>query len=101
MYRLYAQRREGGYENKIIYGETLEELKEIGNRLNPAKYYSYLIVKNEGKGDEPVGNFKLSEPVKVEIVDKIKTDIKVDITEFGTDGKTFKAKKLAERDIDR
>ena len=93
MFRMYKQKRDGGYENEIIYGETLEELQKIGDSLNPVEYYSYLIVKNEGKGDEPVGNFKLSEPVKIEFVDKIKTDIKVDITEFGTDGKTFKARK--------
>ncbi len=77
MFRMYKQKRNGGYDKEIIYGETLEELQKIGDSLNPVKYYSYLIVKNEGKGDEPVGNFKLSEPVKVEFVDKDPTNIEV------------------------
>lgn len=50
MYRLYVQKKEGGWEGPT-YNEDLEKLHKKLNKLSPIEYYSYLIIGNDGEGD--------------------------------------------------
>lgn len=102
MYRLYAQRLQGSYD-KIGERKTLEEIEKLANRLSQSEYFSYLIIKNEGNGDEPVANKKLYERVKVEIVDKDETSIEVKAKTFQPSRmkKKEELRKLTEGYIDR
>ena len=51
MYRLYLQRRQGGWEGPFKNND-LSKLQKKVNKTSPSEYYSYTIIKNEGNGDE-------------------------------------------------
>lgn len=76
MYKLYAQKRDGGYD-KITQKQTIEEIDKAISRLKATEYYSYLIIQNNGEGDIPYDRQVLSEPVKIEFTDKDETSIEV------------------------
>jgi len=102
MYRLYAQRLQGSYD-KIGERKTLEEIEKLANGISQSEYYSYMIIKNEGNGDEIVTSQKLYERVKVEIVDKDETSIEVKTKVFQPSRmkKKEELRKLTEGYIDR
>ena len=102
MYRLYAQRQEGGWD-KITLDNKLEKIEKEINNLDIKEYYSYMIVKNEGKGDELFKNGKLSEECEVEYVDNLKTDIVVNAMSFTPSRakKKEELRKMTEEYIDR
>ena len=102
MYRLYAQRQEGGWD-KITSDNKLEEIEKEINKLDIKEYYSYMIIKNEGKGDAFFKDGKLSKECKVEYVDNLKTYIEVKGTEFKVSRMKKKEdlRKLTEEYIDR
>lgn len=76
MFRLYAQKHIGSYE-KITEKKTAQEIEKVAARLKANEYYSYLIIENDGEGDSIYTRQVLSEPVKVEFVDKDPTNIEV------------------------
>ena len=76
MFRLYAQKHTGSYE-KIGERKSQREIEQLAGRLNGKEWYQYLIIKNDGNGDEVYTRQVLSEPVKIEFVDKDPTNIEV------------------------
>ena len=90
MYRLYAQKINGGYE-KLLESLYIKDINKEINKINAKDYYSYMVIKNDGNGDNVITSKKLYEEVKVEYGD-IKTDIQVNATTF----KPSKAKKKEE-----
>ena len=51
MYRIYLQRRQGGWEGPF-YNANLEKLQKKAYSLSPMEYYSYMIINNDGTGDD-------------------------------------------------
>lgn len=102
MYRLYAQKQQGGWD-KIAVKETLDKIEKQASRLSAHEYYSYLIIKNEGNGDEIVKREVLSKECKVEYVEDLKTDVEVKAMTFKPSRMKEKEelRKLTEEDIDR
>ena len=90
MFRLYAQKLSGSYE-KIGQKKTLGEIEKLTNRLSPKEWYSYLIIKNDGEGDEIVTSHKFYEPVKIEFTDKDETSVEVKT-------KVFKPSKMKQKE---
>lgn len=76
MFRLYAQKHTGSYE-KITEKKTAQEIEKVAARLKSNEFYSYLIIENDGEGDSIYTRQVLSEPVKVEFVDKDPTSIEI------------------------
>lgn len=51
MYRLYVQKQQGGWDSKGT-GSDIEKIHKSLKALQKEGYYSYLIIRNEGNGDE-------------------------------------------------
>lgn len=102
MFRLYAQKHTGSYE-KIGERSTEREIGQLAGRLKSNEWYSYLIIKNDGNGDEIYTRQVLSEPVKVEFVDKDPTNIEVKTKVFTPSRMKQKQelRKLTEEYLDR
>lgn len=102
MYKLYAQKLQGGWE-KIAVKETLDKIEKQASKISAHEYYSYLIIKNEGNGDETVKREVLSKECKVEFVDDIKSKVEVKAMTFKPSKMKQKEelRKLTEEYIDR
>ena len=76
MYRIYGQNKLTGWE-KIDTKKELKEIHKIAETLKPKGYYSYMIIQNNGKGDEVIEMKNLYEECEVEYIDEVKTDFEV------------------------
>ena len=76
MYRLYAQKQQGGWD-MISTKQSYDLIKQSINTIKQDGYYSYMIIKNEGNGDEIVESNKLQEYTERQRVNKFKDTYKV------------------------
>jgi len=60
MYRLYAQKQQGGWD-KVAIKPNYEKTIKLLDKLKNDGYYAYMIIKNEGNGDEIVERNKLQD----------------------------------------
>ena len=68
MYRLYAQRLQGGWE-KIYQTGTLKEIEKEAKYLTAKEYFSYMIIEHSKDGDKTIVRKKLYDECEVEFVD--------------------------------
>ena len=76
MYRIYGQNKITGWE-KIDSTKDEEKAFETAERISAKEYYSYMIIQNNGNGDEVIERKNLYEECKVEYADEVKTDFEV------------------------
>lgn len=81
MYRIYGQNKITGWE-KIDSTNDKTKAYETAERISVKEYYSYMIIKNNGNGDEVIDRKDFTRECKVEFVDKVKTKIEVKATTF-------------------
>ena len=98
MYRLYAQRISGVYD-KIRESTELKDIRREIDKLKPKEYYSYMIIKNVGNGDEAFEYEKLYSECKVEYGD-VDSKIKVNAVSFRAKEKEITRKMIRDY-IDR
>lgn len=102
MYKIYGQNKKTGWE-KIDTKKDLEEILKIAETIKPKEYYSYMIIKNNGNGDEVIDRKDFTRECKVEYVDEVKTQFEVKATTFKPSRmkKKQELRKLTEQYIDR
>lgn len=102
MYKLYAQKLQGGWE-KIIQAGTLKEIEKEAQYLTAKEYFSYMIVEHSKEGDQVITRKKLYEECKVEYVDDLKTKVEVKTLTFVPSRmkKKEELRKMTEEFIDR
>lgn len=76
MYRIYGQNKIIGWE-KIDSTKDEKKAYELAERISAKEYYSYMIIQNNGNGDEVIERKNLYEECKVEYADEVKTDFEV------------------------
>lgn len=102
MYKLYAQKLQGGWE-KIIQAGTLKEIEKEAQYLTAKEYFSYMVVEHSKEGDQVITRKKLYEECKVEFVDDIKSKVEVKALTFKPSRmkKKEELRRLTEEYIDR
>lgn len=102
MYRIYGQSKKTGWE-KIDATNNKEKAFEIAETIKPKEYYSYMIIQNNGNGDEVIHRKDFTRECTVEYVDEVKTKVEVKATTFEPSRmkKKQELRKLTEQYIDR
>ena len=76
MYKLYAQKQQGGWD-RICIKPSYDLIKKTIQAIKYDGYYAYMVIKNEGNGDEIVERNKLQEDNEKQKVNKFKDKYKV------------------------
>lgn len=76
MYKIYANKKVGGYDF-ISTAKEEQDIEKQVNSIDRKTYRSYLIIKNDGNGDEIYKSQEFSKECKVELVDDLETDFEV------------------------
>ena len=102
MYKLYAQKLQGGWE-KIIQAGTLKEIEKEAQYLTAKEYFSYMVVEHSKEGDQVITRKKLYDECEVEFVDEVKSKVEVKAMTFKPSRmkKKEELRKLTEEYIDR
>lgn len=102
MYRIYGNSKIKGWE-KIDTATDKEQAFKLANKINAKEYYSYMIIENNGNGDNVIAQESLFEECKVEYVDKLKTKVEVKAVTFKPSKmkKKEELRKMTEEFIDR
>jgi hypothetical protein len=102
MYRLYGQNKQTGWE-QIDTKKEFKDINKIAEKLTGKEYYSYVIIQNNGNGDEVIGRKDFTRECTVEYVDEVKTKFEVKATTFKPSRMKRKQeeRKMFEQYIDR
>lgn len=102
MYRIYGQNKQTGWE-QIDTKKDLKDINKIAEKLTGKEYYSYVIIQNNGNGDEVIGRKDFTRECTVEYVDEVKTKIEIKATTFKPSRMKRKQeeRKMFEQYIDR
>lgn len=102
MYRIYGHNKQTGWE-QIDTKKDLEEILKIAETIKPKEYYSYIIIQNNGNGDEVIERKDFTRECEVEYVDEVKTKFEVKATTFKPSRMKRKQeeRKMFEQYIDR
>lgn len=102
MYRLYGQNKKTGWE-QIDTKKDLKDINKIAEKLTGKEYYSYVIIQNNGNGDEVIHRKDFTRECSVEYVDEVKTKFEVKATTFKPSRMKRKQeeRKMFEQYIDR
>lgn len=102
MYRIYGQSKKTGWE-KMDATNNKEKAFEIAERISVKEYYSYMIIENNGNGDEVIHRKDFTRECTVEYVDEVKSKIEVKATTFKPSRMKRKQaeRKMFEQYIDR
>ena len=102
MYKVYGQNKQTGWE-KIDSTNDKEKAFKTAENINSKEYYSYMIIQNNGNGDEIIERKDFTRECTVEYVDEVKTKIEVKATTFKPSRmkKKQELRKLTEQYIDR
>lgn len=95
MYRLYGQNKITGWE-KINEKKKLEQILNTASKLTPNDYYAYIVIENNGNGDNVLIRESLYKEVEV-VYEDIKPTIEVKTTTFQV-GKEKEIKETIERE---
>lgn len=93
MYKIYGQNKKTGWE-KIDTKKELKEIHKIAATLTGKEYYSYIIIQNNGNGDEVIERKDFTKECTVEYVDEVKTKVEVKAV-------AFKPSRMKEKQEDR
>ena len=102
MYRTYGHNKQTGWE-MIDTKKDLEEIHKIAATIKPKEYYSYMIIQNNGNGDEVIDRKDFTRECTVEYVNEVKTKFEVKATTFKPSRMKRKQeeRKMFEQYIDR
>lgn len=81
MYRIYGYNKQLQWE-KIDTKKEREKIYKIAENLSSKDYYSYVIIVNNGNGDDLVEMKDLTKECEIEYVDEVKTEYEVKATTF-------------------
>ena len=76
MYRLYGQNKIKGWE-KIQVKKDLNKILDTARTLTADEYSSYMVIENNGNGDNVIIRENIYKECEVEYVDELKTDFEV------------------------
>lgn len=79
MYKIYAEKKMGGYDLISTTG-TKTAINKIVNSIDKKIYRSYLIVERINNGDQVIAKEEFTKECKVELVDDLETDFEVKTT---------------------
>lgn len=102
MYRIYGKNKIKGWE-KIDSTADKEKAFKTAEGISSKEYYSYMIIENNGNGDNVIAQESLYEECQVEYVDEVKTKYEVKALAFKPSRmkKKENLRKLTEQYIDR
>lgn len=102
IYKLYGNSKTKGYELIDKSNDKDKIFKEVGN-VSSKEYYSYMIIANEGNGDEVIGRKDFTRECTVEYSNNVKPKIEVKSVVFKPTRMKRKEelRKLTENYIDR
>ena len=102
MYKVYAHNKQKGWEKIDSTDDKKKAFKTVG-RINSKEYHSYMIIQNNGNGDEIIERKDFTRECEVEYVDEVKTKIEVKAMTFKPSRTKEKQelRKLTEKYIDR
>ena len=102
MYRIYGQNKITGWE-KIDVTNDKEKALKTAESISSKEYYSYMIIQNNGNGDEIIDRKDFTRECQVEYVDEVKTKYEVKAVTFKPSRMKRKQelRKLTEQYIDR
>lgn len=102
MYRIYGQNKITGWENIDVTNDKEKALK-TAESISSKEYYSYMIIQNNGNGDEIIDRKDFTRECQVEYVDEVKTKYEVKAVTFKPSRMKRKQelRKLTEQYIDR
>ena len=93
MYKIYGQNKKTGWERIDSTNDKEKAFNTVEN-ISSKEYYSYIIIQNNGNGDEVIGRKDFTRECTVEYVDEVKTKIEVKAT-------TFKPSRMKRRQEER
>ena len=102
MYKIYGQNKKTGWE-KIDSTNDKEKAFKTAENISSKEYYSYVIIQNNGNGDEVIHRKDFTRECTVEYVDEVKTKVEVKATTFKPSRMKRKQeeRKMFEQYIDR
>lgn len=102
MYKIYGQNKKNGWE-KIDTTNDKKKAFKTAEHINSKEYYSYIIIQNNGNGDEVIHRKDFTRECTVEYVDEVKTKIEIKATTFKPSRMKRKQeeRKMFEQYIDR
>lgn len=79
MYKIYAEKKIGGYDLISTTG-TKTAINKIVNSIDRKIYRSYLVVERINDGDQVIAKEEFTKECKVELVNNVETDFEVKAT---------------------
>lgn len=102
MYKVYGQNKKTGWE-KIDTTSDKEKAYKTAGSISAKEYCAYMIIQNNGNGDEVIDRKDFTRECRVEYVDEVKTKIEVKAVTFKPSRMKRKQelRKLTEKYVDR
>lgn len=79
MYKIYAEKKIGGYDLITTTGTKIA-INKIVNSIDKKIYRSYLIVERINNGDQVIAKEEFSKECKVKFVDNLETNFEIKTT---------------------